>query len=140
MATQQSKMYGAGCHCGYITFKITLTPPLEQQQPNDCGCSICRRNGYLLVYPLKTDVQFHGESRQRCAEYRFNAKNRAHLFCPKCGSALGIDFEKIAPKYGINVRSLNGVDMGSLNIRKDDGVQTMEPEGVDLSGTTYTEE
>ena len=41
--------YDAGCHCGYIKFSLTLSPPLPEYKVLDCNCSICRRNGYLLI-------------------------------------------------------------------------------------------
>lgn len=47
--TKQSGTYNASCHCGYIRFAVTLSPPLEEQRVLDCNCSICRRMGYLLV-------------------------------------------------------------------------------------------
>ena len=44
-----SETYPAGCHCGYIKFDVTLSPPLAEQKILECNCSICRRMGYLLV-------------------------------------------------------------------------------------------
>lgn len=43
------KTYEAGCHCGYIKFAVTLSPPLPETKPLNCDCSACRRFGYLLV-------------------------------------------------------------------------------------------
>lgn len=51
----------------------------------------------------------HGDSRERCAVYQFNTKLKDQLFCPKCGTSLGIDFRDFwKPKfdgYGISVRT-----------------------------------
>lgn len=44
-----SQTYDAGCHCGYIKFSVTLSPPLPEEKPLKCDCSACRRFGYLLV-------------------------------------------------------------------------------------------
>lgn len=41
--------YPASCHCGYIKFSVTLSPPLPEYKPLQCNCSACRRFGYLLV-------------------------------------------------------------------------------------------
>lgn len=46
---KQSQTYEAGCHCGYIKFSVTLSPPLPEYKPLNCDCSACRRFGYLLV-------------------------------------------------------------------------------------------
>lgn len=45
----EEKTYEAGCHCGYIKFSVTLSPPLPANKPLQCDCSACRRFGYLLV-------------------------------------------------------------------------------------------
>ncbi len=29
-AEKKSQTYPAGCHCGYIKFDVTLSPPLEE--------------------------------------------------------------------------------------------------------------
>lgn len=44
-----SQTYEAGCHCGFISFSVTLSPPLPEYKPLECNCSACRRFGYLLV-------------------------------------------------------------------------------------------
>lgn len=46
---QPSGTYEAGCHCGYIKFSVTLSPPLPEYKVLDCNCSMCRMGGYLLV-------------------------------------------------------------------------------------------
>jgi hypothetical protein len=46
---KSSATYKAGCHCGYIKFSVTLTPPLPQTKVLNCNCSACTRFGYLLV-------------------------------------------------------------------------------------------
>jgi hypothetical protein len=55
--------------------------------------------------PEAKDVVWHNNSRERCANYRFNTKQKDQMFCPKCGASLGIDFrETMTPRrYGISV-------------------------------------
>lgn len=48
-APKPKQTYEAGCHCGYIKFSVTLSPPLPESKPLQCDCSACRRFGYLLV-------------------------------------------------------------------------------------------
>lgn len=50
---KKSQTYPGGCHCGYIRFEVTLSPPLDEQTVVDCNCSMCRRGGYLLVCTSK---------------------------------------------------------------------------------------
>ncbi|KAI0832985.1 Mss4-like protein [Hypoxylon sp. FL0890] len=102
---KKSGTYEGGCHCGYIKFSVTLSPPLPEHKVLNCNCSSCSHFGYLLVYPKATDVVWHNNGRERCASYRFNTKQKDQMFCPKCGASLGIDFEKWWPDhtYGISV-------------------------------------
>ncbi|KAK7748005.1 hypothetical protein SLS53_001257 [Cytospora paraplurivora] len=141
-ASKPSQVYEAGCHCGYIKFNVTLSPPLPETKPINCNCSACRRFGYLLVYPDREKVQWHGDSEARLSRYRFNTKQKDQLFCPKCGASIGIDFRDFfKPRFdgfGINVRTFNGIDLDTLEYRKLDGAQEIEPAG-DLSGIWYDE-
>jgi hypothetical protein len=113
--SKPSETYQCGCHCGYIKFSMTLSPPLTTKAPGDatgdnykvlnCNCSACSRFGYLLVYPPATDVTWHPGHRERCANYRFNTKSKDQMFCPKCGASLGIDFREVREPhtYGMSV-------------------------------------
>ncbi|KAH7158922.1 hypothetical protein DER46DRAFT_610700 [Fusarium sp. MPI-SDFR-AT-0072] len=128
--------YEAGCHCGYIGLSVALSPPLPKHEVINCNCSICRRGGYLLVYPAYEKVTWHNDSDKRVSRYQFNTKARDHMFCPKCGASIGIDFARVwpeAPRYGISVRQFNNIDLDSLQYMKLDGLHTAEP-AVDLSG------
>ncbi|KAH6897464.1 Mss4-like protein [Thelonectria olida] len=132
--TKPSQSYEAGCHCGFISLSITLSPPFPEHEVTQCNCSICHRAGYLLVYPTYENVTWHHGSEKRVGRYQFNTKTRDHMFCPRCGVSIGIDFWKADPKrYGISVRQFSDIDLDSLKYDKFDGVQKMKPAG-DLSG------
>ena len=64
------------------------------------------------------------------------------MFCPKCGTSLGIDFrESFAPNwrgYGMSARALYGVDLDTLKYEKADGNSKVEPAG-DSSGIWWDE-
>lgn len=54
--------------------------------------------------PPYEDVTWHEGSDGRVSRYRFNTKTRDHMFCPRCGTSIGIDFFEAEPKrYGISV-------------------------------------
>ncbi|KAI5457321.1 Mss4-like protein [Mariannaea sp. PMI_226] len=135
-----SQTYEAGCHCGFISLSVTLSPPLPEYKVLNCNCSICIRGGYLLVYPPYEDVIWHYGSDTRVSRYAFNTKTRDHMFCPKCGASIGIDFREQDPKrYGISVRQFNDVDLDAFQYKKFDGVNIMEPAG-NLSGKQVNSE
>lgn len=138
---EEEKKYECGCHCGFIKFAMTLSPPLPAYEVLQCNCSACTRFGYLLVYPLASQIQWHDNGRDRCAVYRFNTKEKDQLFCPKCGASLAIDFRDVHKphQYGISVRSIYGINLDELKYKKLDGINRVSPAG-DLSGHYWDEE
>lgn len=110
--------YSGSCHCNQISYTVTLPAALAPQgteEINSCNCSICTKNGYLLVYPLRSDVQFLNHSDEKLKSYYFGQKEKPHKFCPECGSSVLIDFgasphEKESQFLAMNVSEvLNGV-------------------------------
>lgn len=106
------------CHCGSIAF--SFEGGIEQAL--ECNCSICARKGSLLhfvpaaAFRLTTPEQAMGS-------YTFNTHRIAHRFCPTCGIA---PFSQANDKAGnavvaVNLRCVDGVDPGALEIRKFDG-------------------
>ena len=84
--TQELTSYRANCHCGDVTFTVTL-PSLTDHEVMSCNCSICARNGYLFVYPELKNMLFHS-GYDHLKSYSFGAKRIAHKFCPICGSSI----------------------------------------------------
>lgn len=83
--------YAANCHCGAITYTINTSPLYSgENEVRRCNCSICTHNGYLLVYPNRTDVIFH-TGFDHLRSYLFGSKSFPHKFCPTCGSSVFID-------------------------------------------------
>ena len=87
------KSYDANCHCGAVRYTIKY-PDLENPQTQpvlDCNCSICTKNGYLLIYPTREDITWH-RGYESLAKYKCATKTKDHLFCPTCGSSILIDW------------------------------------------------
>ncbi|TAQ90482.1 hypothetical protein B7494_g1170 [Chlorociboria aeruginascens] len=118
---QDRTTYDAKCHCGAIRYSVTLKHPFPKYPVNQCTCSICTQNGYLLVYPMKQDVVFTQGQQfsdavselqtpevlreafgrllirttlgyENLAQYKFNRQKVVHKFCKSCGSSILIDF------------------------------------------------
>lgn len=47
-----SNTYSGSCHCGANTYTVPISPPLEDPETTvlNCNCSICAKNGSLLVF------------------------------------------------------------------------------------------
>lgn len=54
-----TQTYKASCHCGAFAYDVT-TAPLNHEGTEvvRCNCSICTRNGYLLIYVPDDAVTF----------------------------------------------------------------------------------
>lgn len=101
-----AQTYNALCHCGTVQYTVTLSPPLEQQKIVECNCSICTRNGYLLVYPQREHVNITN-GQDALKTYTFGPKMNLHQFCGTCGSA--VFFDPQLPKRGeeIDIMGIN---------------------------------
>lgn len=83
--------YAANCHCGAVTYTINFPSLFSgENEVRRCNCSICTRDGYLLVYPNRTDVIFH-TGLDHLRSYLFGSRTAPHKFFPACGSSVLID-------------------------------------------------
>ncbi|KZP24173.1 hypothetical protein FIBSPDRAFT_736188, partial [Athelia psychrophila] len=78
--------YHGNCHCGAVHFIVRI-PELSAHEVGSCNCSICTRNGYLMVYPSPENVEFT-IGKENLAEYRFGSGASVHRFCKTCGSSV----------------------------------------------------
>ncbi|KAH7086939.1 Mss4-like protein [Paraphoma chrysanthemicola] len=115
----------ATCHCGAIRFSVTLSPPLKRHPVGLCNCSICMKNGYLLVYPTRERVVIKcGEEHLKV--HTFGTHRNLHKFCAKCGSSVFFDPQLTSSEgdpdlIGINIRMFQGITLDGLNIYTFDG-------------------
>ena len=82
--------HAASCHCGLIQYTVTLSPPLPLQKVGSCNCTICFKNGYLLVFPRRQDVVIH-QGEETLKSHSFGVKQLLHQFCAQCGSSVWHD-------------------------------------------------
>jgi hypothetical protein len=77
--------YAGNCHCGAVKFTVKI-PSLTDHEVMGCNCSLCTRNGYLMIYPERKDVVFHS-GYDNLSSYPVLHKN-VHKFCSTCGSSI----------------------------------------------------
>jgi|SRR6185436_16538355 len=112
------KTYNGSCHCGSVRYEVST----ELKSVIQCNCSICSRVGYLLTFVAPEQFKLlAGE--EKLSDYQFNKKNIHHLFCSSCGvhgfgRGTGPGGKQM---YAVNVRCLEGVDVGGLTINSFDG-------------------
>ncbi|PQE27122.1 glutathione-dependent formaldehyde-activating enzyme protein [Rutstroemia sp. NJR-2017a WRK4] len=125
---EERTTHEASCHCGAVTFSVTLKFPFPKYPVNSCSCSICSRNGYLLVYPMRSDIKFSPDSASNLSSYRFGSKAHAHKFCKNCGSSMMIDLrtehKEPDPRkdiVAVNIRHFKDIDLDAMTYTFFDG-------------------
>lgn len=54
-----NQTYKASCHCGAFAYNVTTASLADAStEVTHCNCSICARNGYLLIYVPNEQVVF----------------------------------------------------------------------------------
>ncbi|RJE19584.1 Glutathione-dependent formaldehyde-activating enzyme [Aspergillus sclerotialis] len=126
--TSERSTHRGNCHCGAVRFTFSISPPLPKYPTNTCNCSICSKNGYLLVYPFTKDFTLE-TGKEVLRKYMFGLKRSEHKFCGTCGCSCFIEIvEEGAPDIiAVNVRLLEDFDYDILKINKVDG-KTFGPE------------
>ncbi|KIY53983.1 hypothetical protein FISHEDRAFT_68355 [Fistulina hepatica ATCC 64428] len=115
------KVYHGSCHCQLVKYTFKTPPVSTKDAPTDlrilnCSCSICSKNGYLLLYILRSGLTVHS-GYEEMATYEFDPRAVEHKFCPKCGTSIMIDFKGLwgegpaNDKVGINARTLHPDEM-----------------------------
>lgn len=95
--TPELTSYNGNCHCGAIKFTVKI-PSLKEHKVMSCNCSLCTRNGYLMIYPRRKDVIFHSgcdddggddddDHHHHLTSYTVLQRN-VHKFCSTCGCCI----------------------------------------------------
>lgn len=109
------------------------SPPIEDGQVSSCNCtflicfpfwstkmskavrvltnslinskgSICHANGYLMVYPLETNINWIS-GKDNMTSYSFGPERIAHSFCPTCGTS--VSGKSTDPNFFADNRAVN---------------------------------
>jgi hypothetical protein len=106
------------CHCGGISFEVEGSI----DEVTECNCSICARKGSLLWFVPRDSLRLATPA-ERMSTYTFNKHIIRHHFCPTCGIHPLAEAKDRSgkPMAAINVRCLEGVDLGKLKIKHFDG-------------------
>ena len=110
--------YKGSCHCGGIRFEVEG----DFSQVISCNCSLCSRKGSLLGFTPLEKLKLL-TPRENMATYTFNKHVIRHHFCRTCGIHPLAEAKDRSgkPTAAINVRCLEGIDLGSLKVKPFDG-------------------
>ena len=120
------KTYTGGCHCGAVKFRVTT----DLAGILDCNCSICTKKGFLhlIVEPDRFELL---TDRAALSTYTFGTGTAKHHFCATCGMHPFYIPRSHPDKIDVNVRCIDGLDLGTLEITPYDG-QNWEQARADL--------
>ncbi|KAI1174672.1 Mss4-like protein [Nemania sp. FL0916] len=141
-----SVQHTCSCHCGNVYAE--LLAPVHSQEIKEDNCSSCVRIGYIGAYPTKDQVIIHGED--NAFEYHYGRKYTGVTFCKTCGvhvfsivhgpplsmlDRIPYDrrehfmtvYQKSMNLQPLNVRSIEGIDLESLDVKRtDEGTEGYE--------------
>lgn len=114
----ETRTYEGSCHCGAVKFKVTG----QLDKGMTCNCSICHRAGYVLTFLPAASFELVA-GREALTDYQFGRKHIHHTFCSRCGvrpfsHGNAPDGREM---YAVNLRCLDDVDLGALQIDSFDG-------------------
>jgi hypothetical protein len=114
----EAKTYEGSCHCGNVRYEARA----DLSKVTECNCSICARKGALMSFvPAEAFTLKSGDG--KTTDYQFGKMHIHHLFCSTCGvhahaTGAGKDGNTM---FMLNVRCLEGVDIGALTVNHFDG-------------------
>ncbi|KAF7365363.1 GFA domain-containing protein [Mycena venus] len=115
----ETKVHTGGCHCKKIRYEFEH-PGIYEMPVVNCNCSICEDRGYLSVSTPEDKFRFTAGSEDDMTKYEFGSRKIVHRFCSTCGTSIGPSVS-IKGFVVINTRTIDGVDLDRLQLRKVDG-------------------
>jgi hypothetical protein len=108
--------YQGGCHCG----RVRMVVRGDLATATLCNCSMCTMKGYIHLIVRPEDFELVS-GRDDLATYTFNTGIAQHHFCRTCGVTPFYVPRSDPDKLDVNVRCLEGVDLGALRLPTFDG-------------------
>lgn len=112
-------LYRGSCHCGRTKFEVEG----EIRQVLSCNCSMCSRKGSLLWFAPR-EALLLSTPESNLATYTFNKHAIKHRFCAECGIhpfGEANDPKSGKPMAAVNVRCVENVDLGALEVKQFNG-------------------
>jgi hypothetical protein len=116
---KELKNYQGRCHCGAVSFEISV-PKIDKGMR--CNCSICEKKGAVMtpftIAPqyLKSNVE--GDA---LSTYQFGTDVARHHFCNHCGIYTFHETMRMPGHYRVNVACIDGINSLELPVELFDG-------------------
>ncbi|GJE91495.1 GFA domain-containing protein [Phanerochaete sordida] len=113
--------YTGGCHCKRFRYRFHWRPFHDgTHEISACNCSVCSMKGMAFTHMHTDAFALTAGTREELTEYRFGRRVFARFFCPTCGVEI-FETKEDEDMLGVNVRTVDGVDMEKLRIKPFDG-------------------
>jgi len=115
-----TKTHRGSCHCGALRFEVDLDLAGKATR---CNCSICQKTMWTGAQ-VKPDAFRVLAGEDAAGKYTFGGNVSTRFFCKTCGvHCYGRgELEILGGKFvGVNVNTLDDVDVGTLTIQHWDG-------------------
>ena len=109
-------VYHVSCHCGRVRLEVDA----ELAEVYACNCSLCTRSGFLHWYVKPEQVKYLTQG-QGMSTYVWRSVTGGQHFCSNCGNAVIRTSTQYPPPISVNARCIEGIDIGTLDIRQGDG-------------------
>ena len=112
------KTYQGSCHCGQVKFEVDA----DIDHVRVCDCTVCTKRSALNFRVENDDLRAITQIEDMTL-YQWNKKIAKDYFCPTCG-ILPYRRPRTSPDiWTVNVRCLDGIDIGSLPVEPVYGAQ-----------------
>jgi len=124
-ASADTELHHGNCHCGAVTYTLRYAATTKMSL-NSCNCSTCFKHGTLWLYPNRVDVDIHGVDALK--NYKYLGSD-GFYFCPTCGVTVAHSVRATEDEtMGLNIRSLEGTDVGAIDVYYENGWDEMQPQ------------
>jgi hypothetical protein len=111
--------YRGSCHCGAIRFAFDDEPLTTAIT---CNCSMCSKRGTVMSARYYDPGEITVEAEPGALTlYLWGDRMVNHYFCARCGVYPFHDVVATPGRYRVNLRCVEGLDLGALAITEIDG-------------------
>ena len=104
------------CHCGNISFELTLEPDPVEIHARACDCSFCTKHGAVWTSSPHGALKVTIEDRSLVNEYAFATRTALFYICRQCGIVPLATSELAGRRYAaVSVNALNDVPQSMLS-------------------------
>lgn len=99
------------CHCGNITFSLTVQPAPTELRASACTCSFCTKHGAVWTAHPSGSLKVLVREPTLVAKYAFATRTAMFHVCSRCGVAPVVTSKIEGRLYAVvSVNALEGVD------------------------------